>query len=138
MKPTRAGARIEFTVPAWPDRAYSGTVARIAHTLDEKTRNMPVELDVVNRDGSLAPGMYPTVKWLVRRNRPAILVPRTAVVVTSERTFVVRDHGGRAEWVNVARGAADGDLVEVTGNLKPGDKVVKHATDEVREGVGLR
>ena len=27
--------------------------------LDQKTRTMPVELDVFNRDGSLAPGMYP-------------------------------------------------------------------------------
>jgi len=132
------GARVEFKVPAWPDRTYSGTVARIAHALDPKTRTMPVELDVVNRDGTLAPGMYPTVKWPVRRTRPALFVPRTAVVVTSERTFVVRENNARAEWVNVTRGVTDGDLVEVMGNLKTGDMVVKRATDEIREGTPLR
>ena len=66
---------------------------------------MAVELDVVNRDGSLAPGMYPTVKWPVRSGRAALFVPRTSVVTTTERTFVIRDRNGRAEWVDVKKGA---------------------------------
>jgi RND family efflux transporter MFP subunit len=131
------GARVEFKVPAHPERTYSGTVARTAHVLDPKTRTMPVELDVANPDGTLSPGMYANVKWPVRRARPALLVPRTAVVTTTERTFVIRDTNGRAEWVNVAKGVAEGDLIEVTGGLKPGDKVVKRATDEMREGTAL-
>jgi RND family efflux transporter MFP subunit len=63
------GARVEFRVPAYPGRNYSGTIARIAHALDSKTRTMAVELDVFNRDGSLAPGMYPSVKWPVKWER---------------------------------------------------------------------
>ena len=132
------GARVEFKVPAYPDRMFWGTVARPAHALDAKTRTMPVELDVANRDGALSPGMYPTVKWPVRRARPALLVPRTAVVTTSERTFVIRNNNGRAEWINVAKGVPDGELIEVTGSLRPGDKVVKRATDEIREGAPLK
>jgi hypothetical protein len=95
---------------------------------------MAVELDVMNRDGSLAPGMYPTVKWPVRRSRPALLVPKTSVVTTTERTFVIRNHSGQAEWVDVKKGVDEGDLVEVMGNLKPGDMIVKGATDEMRDG----
>jgi RND family efflux transporter MFP subunit len=132
------GARVEFRVPAFPGRIFSGTVARLAHALDPKTRTMPVELDVVNRDGALSPGMYPAVKWPVRRAQPGLFVPRTAVVTTSERTFVIRASDGRAEWVNVGRGAPDGDLLEVTGPLKSGDRIVKRATDEIREGTSLR
>jgi membrane fusion protein, multidrug efflux system len=131
------GAKVDFHVPANPERAYSGTVARISHALDPKTRTMPVELDVSNRDGSLAPGMYPTVKWPVRRSHPALFVPRTAVVTTTERTFVVRNRNGHAEWVDVKKGPADGDLIEVLGNLQAGDMVVKRATDEIREGAPL-
>jgi membrane fusion protein, multidrug efflux system len=132
------GARVAFTVPAAPQRAYTGVVARLAHALDPKTRTMPVELDVSNPDGSLAPGMYAAVKWPVRRSRAALLVPRTSVVTTTERTFVVRSQNGRAEWVDVRKGAAEGDLVEVFGNLKPGDMVVRRATDELRDGAPLR
>ena len=111
------GGNVAFRVPAYPERTYSGTVARIAHALDQKTRTMPVELDVFNRDGSLSPGMYPHVNWPVRRSRPALFVPKTSVVTTTERTFVIRDQNGHAEWVDVNKGAADGDLVEVIGNL---------------------
>jgi len=131
------GARVEFTVPAFPQRIFSGTVARISHALDQKTRTMPVELDVVNRDGALAPGMYPSVKWPVRGTRAAFYVPKTSVVTTTERTFVVRDRDGKAEWVDVKKGVADGDLVEVLGNLKAGDRVVRRATDEIRDGAAL-
>ena len=131
------GASVPFQVPAWPERTYSGAIARISHTIDEKTRTMAVELDVLNRDGSLAPGMYATVKWPVRRSRPALLVPKTSVVTTTERTFVVRDRSGQAEWVDVRKGVAEGDLVEVIGSLKPGDRVVRRATDEIRDGTPI-
>jgi membrane fusion protein (multidrug efflux system) len=132
------GGKVEFRVPAYPGRMFSGTVARAAHALDQKTRSMPVELDVFNSDGALSPGMYPAVKWPVRRARPALFVPKTSVVTTTERVFVVRDKDGHAEWVDVRKGAEDGDLIEVIGKLQPGDRVVLRATDEIREGSALQ
>lgn len=132
------GVSVPFQVPAWPERIYSGTIARISHALDQKTRTMAIELDVMNRDGSLAPGMYPTMKWPVRRSRPALFVPKTSVVTTTERTFVIRDSSGQAEWVDVKKGLSEGDFVEVLGNLKPGDMVVRRATDEMREGTPVQ
>lgn len=131
------GASVAFQVPAWPERNYSGTVARISHVLDQKTRTMAVELDVMNRDGSLAPGMYPTVKWPVRRTRPSLFVPKTSVVTTTERTFVIRNKSGQAEWVDVKKGVTDGDAVEVIGSLKAGDQVLRRATDEIRDGAPI-
>ena len=131
------GARVEFRVPAYPDRTYTGTVARISHALDEKTRTMPVELEVLNRDGSLSPGMYPSVRWPIRGSRALLLVPKTSVVTTTERTFVIRDRNSRAEWVDVRKGTADGDVIEISGDLKAGDLVVQRANDEIREGAKL-
>jgi membrane fusion protein, multidrug efflux system len=80
--------------------------------------------------------MYPSVKWPVRLAQRALFAPRTSVVATTERTFVIRS--GRAEWVNVAKGVADGDLLEISGNLQPGDLVVRRATDEIRDGAPLQ
>jgi len=131
------GASVVFHVPAFPERTFTGTVARVAHALDTKTRTMPLELDFVNRDGSLAPGMFPQIIWPVRSSRDALFVPRTAVVTTTERTFVIRDNNGKAEWVDVKKGPADGDNVQVSGALRPGDKVVRRGTDEIHEGVPL-
>ena len=85
------GVKVEFKVPAQPDRTFSGVVARPARALDMKTRTMPVELDVRNSDGLLAPGMYPFVLWPVHNSRTALLVPPTSIVTTTERVFVIRD-----------------------------------------------
>jgi membrane fusion protein, multidrug efflux system len=132
------GANVEFSVPAHPGRTYAGKIARVAGVLDEKTRTMAVELDFTNRDGALAPGMYPSVKWPVRGQAAVLWVPKTSVVTTTERTFVIRDHAGRAEWVDVKKGAAEGDLMSVIGNLKAGDMVVRRATDEIRDGTPIQ
>lgn len=127
-------ARVPFTVPAYPGETFFGVVNLLAHDLDEKTRTMAVELDVKNPDLRLSAGMYPEVQWPVRRPQPSLLLPPTAIVTTTERTFVVRVSNGVAQWVNVSRGARVGDLVEVFGSLKDGDTVVRRGTDEIREG----
>jgi RND family efflux transporter MFP subunit len=127
------GANVVFRVPAFAGRSFNGKVARVSHAVDSKTRTMAVELDVANRSGELAPGMYASMAWPVRRTQPALMVPRTSVVTTSERTFVVRNRDGRAEWVDVKKGPADGDSIEVIGNLRAGDMIVKRATDEIRQ-----
>jgi len=131
------GAKVTFHVPAFPERTYSGTIARSSHALDPKTRTMAVELDVANADGSLSPGMYPTVNWPVRRSRPALLVPVSSVVTTTERTFVIRSRDGHAEWIDVQKSQVEGAFVEVMGALHAGDKVVMRATDEIRDGSPL-
>jgi acyl dehydratase len=69
------GARVAFTVPAYPGETFYGILNLMAHDLDEKTRTMPVELDVKNADLRLGAGMYPEVQWPVRRPQPSLLVP---------------------------------------------------------------
>jgi membrane fusion protein (multidrug efflux system) len=128
------GGRVSFTVPAYPGETFNAVVNRIAHDLDEKTRTMPVELDVRNPDLRLGAGMYPEVQWPVRRLQPSLLVPPSSIVTTTERTFVIRVTDGVAQWVNVGRGARVGDLIEVFGPLKEGDAIVRRGTDEIREG----
>ena len=128
------GARVPFTVPAYPGETFYGVVNLIAHTLDDKTRTMPVELDVRNEDLRLGAGMYPEMRWPVRRPTASLLVPPTSIVTTTERTFVIRVRDGVAEWVTVSRGARIGDLIEVFGSLKEGDTIVRRGTDELREG----
>ena len=128
------GAKVEFSVPAFPNETFSGTVARIAHSVDVKTRTMPVELEVANPKGRLASGMFPEVGWPVHRSETTLFVPATSVARTTEATFVVRIHDGATEWVNVQTGEVDGKLIEVFGDLHPGDEIAARGTDELRPG----
>ncbi len=114
------GAKVTFTVPAYQGETFSGTVARNPRVMDPKTRTMPIELDVPNPALRLSPGMYPEVQWPFRRPRPSLLVPPTAIVTTTERTFVIRVTDGKAEWVTVKKGRRIGDQVEVAGAARRG------------------
>lgn len=128
------GQPIQFTVTTFPGETFTGRLARTARALDVKTRTMAVELDVANGNGRLAPGMFAEVRWPARRGTPSLFVPRSAVATTTERTFVIRVRDGVADWVDVRRGATMDDLVEVFGELQPGDEVAVRATDELRVG----
>ena len=128
------GETVKFTVPAYPAETFTGSISRIARSVDVKTRTMPVELDVKNITGRLAPGMFPEVGWPVRRPEATLFVPAKAVVTTTERIFVLRVRNDSVEWVTVKRGSSIGDLVEVFGDLSPGDQVVRRGTDELRPG----
>jgi RND family efflux transporter MFP subunit len=128
------GTAVSFRVTAFPDQVFEGVIARSAHSLDMKTRSMLVELDVNNAKQVLAPGMFAEVQWPVSRSQPSLFVPRTAVVRTSERQFVVRVRSGVAEWVDVRRGELNGDVIEVFGDLRAGDDVVRRGNDDIRPG----
>jgi RND family efflux transporter MFP subunit len=142
------GDKAAFTVPAWPGQNFSGVIRRIAHAVDVRTRSMPVELDVDNRDGRLAPGMLAEVRWPIRRSAPSLVVPASAVAQTTERTFVDRVLGrqpraggglspvsdGVVEQVPVRRGLALGDKTEVFGALAPGDLVLRRGSEEMKSG----
>ncbi|HEX6502838.1 MAG TPA: efflux RND transporter periplasmic adaptor subunit [Terriglobales bacterium] len=128
------GTKVEFSVPAFPGRSFAGKIARIAHSVDVKTRTMPVELEVANVRGDLSPGTFSDVRWPVRRSYSTLFVPSTSVASTLERVFVVRINGGKSEWVDVKTGATLDKMTEVFGDLHEGDMVALRGSDELRPG----
>jgi membrane fusion protein, multidrug efflux system len=132
------GSVVPFAVSGYPGEKFSGTVARVAQSVDIKTRTMPVELEVSNADGRLANGMFCQVRWSVHRPQPSLFVPGGSVASTTDRTFVVRIRDGRTEWIDVTTGLASGPLIEVFGDLKPGDTIAVRGTDELHAGTEVR
>ncbi len=129
------GMNIPFAVPAYPDRMFSAKVARVASSLDLRTRSESVELDVDNRERVLLPGMYADVSWPVRRRTIGFIVPAKAIAITTERSFLIRvTKEGVVEWVDAKRGAAADGRVEVFGSLHEGDLISRSGTDEIKPG----
>ncbi|HNP27405.1 MAG TPA: efflux RND transporter periplasmic adaptor subunit [Nitrospirales bacterium] len=131
------GATVPFSVPAYPEETFQGVVSRIAQSVDPKTRSMPVEMDVKNWTMRLAAGMFPEVRWPIRRPTSTLFVPATAVVTTTESVFVLLVKENLVEWIPVRKGARTGAMVEVFGALQSGDLVVFRGTDEIRPGTQI-
>jgi RND family efflux transporter MFP subunit len=130
----KAGQLVSFTVPAYPGQTFKAPIQRISHEVDEKTRTMPVELDVANRDGRLSPGSFTNVSWPVERGYPTLFVPASAFTSDQQHTFVIRVRENKAEWVTVQAGQTVYGDIEVFGDLAPGDQVVKIASDSIHSG----
>ena len=129
---------VTFSVRSLPNRKFTAQVKRLAGALDEKLRSERLEMDVYNKNKELLPGMYADVSIPVPSRDSTYIIPKTAVVTSTERVFVIRVNNHKAEWVDVKKGFQSGDKAEVYGDIKQGDKLVKQATDEIRDGATVK
>ena len=127
-------SEVNFSVKALPNQKFKAKVMRLAGALDQKLRSERLEMDIYNKDKKLLPGMYADVDVPLPSKDSTFIVPKTAVVTSTEKVFVVRVVNHKAQWVEVKKGFQSGDKTEVYGDLKLDDKLVKAATDEIRDG----
>jgi RND family efflux transporter MFP subunit len=132
------GTEIKFNVNAYPGRTFIGKVARIAHSLEPKTRTEPVELNYWNTDKVVDPGMFPEIHWPMKRSYKTLFVPATAVYESLETPFIVQIKDGKVHRVQVRRGQTVGEEVEVFGDIKEGDIVAQRGFDDKPEGTEVK
>jgi RND family efflux transporter MFP subunit len=127
-------------VPEIPDRAFPGTVTRIASALQPGSRTLLTEVDVQNPDGVLSPGIYCTVELFIPRKTPSMIIPADAVVFdeNGQHVAVIENGTVRLQKIVVARDF--GTQVEVRDGVKPGDQVILNPMANLTEGskVALR
>ena len=129
---------VKFTVRSLPDHKFTATINRMSGTLDTRLRSERVEMDVYNNNKKLLPGMYAEVNIPMPANDSSFVVPKSAVVSSTEKIFVVRVVDNKAEWVDVKKGREGEGKMEVYGALNEGDQLVKTATDEIRNGSEIK
>lgn len=129
---------LSFYLSAFPGKEFKGRIARKSMNINLQYRSEPVELDVYNRDETLTPGMYADVLFDSKGNPHALSVPKTAVVTSTERKYVIAVRNGRTVRVDVETGNETSDRVEVLGALQPGEQVIADANDEIKEGIAIK
>lgn len=71
--------------------------------------------------------------------RKVVVVPRDALVLRRSGAAVFRvDEENTAQRIMVRTGAAEGDVIEVTGDIAAGDKVVVRGNERLRPGQKVR
>ncbi|MDQ3804793.1 MAG: efflux RND transporter periplasmic adaptor subunit, partial [Acidobacteriota bacterium] len=134
----RPGQSVSVSVSAYPDRTFAGRVARISPNVSQQSRTLTVEAEVDNGENLLKPGQFATIRILLPQTEPAILVPARAVRAdgTTARVFVIRD--GVAQERLVQTGQAEGDLIEVRGNVAPDELVATSNVEQLADGAPVR
>jgi len=102
-----------------------GKVTRYADSVQMDTRTMDTEVDVVNKDAKLVPGMYAEVHLHLAARPNVLSVPIDAVDglgTSAQQVYLIRD--GLLHIVNVTTGLQTPTRVEVLTGLREGDRVV--------------
>lgn len=134
----KQNAEVKFTIKSMPKDTLKARISRLAGSLDDRLRSERVEMDVLNNDKKLIPGMYAEVQIPMASNDSTFIVPKTAVVTSTEKIFVIRVADKRAEWVDVKKGRESKGQIEVYGNLRAGDLLVQTASEEIRNGSEIK
>ncbi len=129
---------LSFYLSAYPGRRMTGRIARKAMNINMQYRTERVELDVPNKDAALAPGMYADVLFDSKGNPHALSVPKSAVVTSTERKYVIVVRDRKTVKVDVSTGNESSSRIEVSGNIQPGETVIANANDEIKEGLAVQ
>jgi multidrug efflux pump subunit AcrA (membrane-fusion protein) len=132
------GQSVSVTTSAWPDRNFSGRIARISPNVTPTSRTLTVEAEIENSSGVLKPGQFATVRILQSRAAPATLVPARAVRTESgvSRVFVIKD--GHAQERLVQLGQTEGDLVEIKGGVSANENVATSNIEQLSDGMAVK
>lgn len=129
---------VDFTVRAYTGKTFTAHVNRLSGVIDTRLRSQRIEMDVINNDKKLLPGMIAEVKIPMNTADSAFIVPKAAVVNSTVKVFVIRVVNGKGERVFVQTGREADGKIEVYGNLNPGDTIVSVASEEIRDGAELK
>jgi RND family efflux transporter MFP subunit len=129
---------VHFTVRTLPGKQFVAVVNRMAGSMDNELRSEQMQMDIVNKDKVLLPGMFAQVTLQLTNTQKTFIVPQSAIAQNSQRIFVIRVVNDKAHWVDIKRGRLTADSIEVYGDIKTGDELVQNATDEIKEGAVIR
>ena len=136
------GQRIVLTVDGLGEREFSGTLSYIAPEIDPHTRTAKGRISLANPDVSLRANMFARARIEGSGTQASVLVPRSAVQNARGAQLVfVRLAEQMYEARRVVMGPPEGELVEVSGRISPGDRVVTDGsfllkTETLKESIG--
>ena len=130
--------QVSFTVKGLPNETFKAKVSRLAGALDLKLRSQRTEMDVINDNKKLLPGMVAEVFVPLDGNANIFIVPKSAVVNSTVKPFVIKVANNKAQWVNVQLGRTADNKQEIFGNISLNDILIKTATEEIRDGADVK
>ncbi|MBK5254997.1 MAG: efflux RND transporter periplasmic adaptor subunit [Vicinamibacteria bacterium] len=124
----KTGSLADIDLSYFPGETFTGRVRFVEPQVTEKTRTVPLRLEVKNPSGRLRSGMYATVRFHPVVARDAITVPSLAVLRTGQRNMVVVSLGeGRFAPREVVLGNEGDGKVQVLKGLEEGEEIVTSA-----------
>lgn len=130
------GMKADVYLDVYGDERFEATVALIHPTVDPSTRTFTVELNILNRDERVRPGMFARV-IMNYGSAEHIVVPDRAIVkqTGSGEKFVYVYKDGRVSFNRVEIGQRLGETYELLSGVDSGADVVITGQSRLADGV---
>jgi RND family efflux transporter MFP subunit len=133
LKAVNVGDRAQVEVDAFPGEKFSGRIARLSPVLDPSTRTAQMEIEILNPQFRLKPGMYARVDLTVEDKQNVLVVPKIALVDSQgERGVYQPSEDGRAKFKAVKVGIENNDQAEILEGLTDGEVIVSTGAGALR------
>jgi RND family efflux transporter MFP subunit len=118
------------------NRSFTGKIVRFTRDVNFETRTMETEVDVENKDLSIAPGMYANTALELASAQNVVTIPVEALVLNAQnqQTVYVLDGSNRVQIRAVQVGLQGSRLAEISSGLNPGDRVIIGGQEKYQEG----
>lgn len=138
----RKGMQVKVSARELPGRTFTGSVMGTTNYLDQTNRTLLTEVKVQNEknaDGTFAllPGMYVTVDFEIKRNKPPLVIPAPALVANADGTQVATVQDGKVHFVKVDLGEDSGNSVEIVNGLTTDAQIIATPGERIAEGVAV-
>lgn len=143
LSKARPGQPVEITLDALPGTRFKGHVVGIVPTVDRAKATVMTKIRFDQLDPRVLPEMSAKVAFLSREithadQQPVTAVPTAAITRQGDQhvVWLVRQADDRStvESVPVKPGRQLGEFREVSGPIKPGDKIVASPPARLRDG----
>lgn len=136
LKKLRAGAKLG--VDAYDreekNKLASGTLLTVDNQIDPTTGTSRLKAVFANADSSLFPNQFVNCRLLLDVQHGAVIVPAAAIQRGPQGTYAYVVQDGKAAMRTITTGTTEGDNVEITKGLKPGETVVIEGQDKLVDG----
>lgn len=130
LKHLKVGLRVVIVADSV---AYSGSIRTIIPVGNITSRMIDVR--IVFEDIVWPIGKAVKVKLPVRRKDNSVVVSRDSAILRNSSTYLFKlDSQNKAIKVPIVIGASKGDKIEVTGNVKAGDRIVIRGGERLNDG----
>jgi RND family efflux transporter MFP subunit len=132
----KRGMKAELRADVYSNEKFTGTVFRIAPTINSSTRSFIAEIEVPNRNELLKPGMFVRVSMDLGEVETFVVPASTVMVQEGTNTrYVFLDRDNVAERVEVMLGKRFDDQLEIISeNIKEGDRLVSEGQSKLISG----
>jgi cobalt-zinc-cadmium efflux system membrane fusion protein len=135
----KQSTRVQLTVPAFPNRTFTGKIIYLGATVDQSTRTVKMRSLVPNADLDLKPGMFAEVQIVVGSHKDVVGIPVEAILSDESEQYVFVKHGDHYDRKVVKTGAQTRDgLVAILSGVVEGQEVVVQGQHQIDSSLQMK